>query len=84
MSGPIRMERLSHRMQPISQVQVSTIGEDVQGTEMNVMVTYVPLVDRGEPLSSFERLMVYKLDSIFASQREYFELIESRFQHLDN
>jgi len=47
------------------------------------MVPYVPLVERSEPLSSFERLMVNKLDFISVTQKEHYERAEARFEHLD-
>jgi len=61
----------------------SNVGEDAQGIYMNVLVAYVLPVDRGKPLSKFERFMVNRLDSVFATQIQHFEMIEARFEHLD-
>jgi len=53
-------------------LESSNVGEDAQGTDMNTLVAYVPLVERGEPLSSFERVMLHRLDTICAKQKGIF------------
>ena len=39
---------------------------------------------RGEPMSMFERQVLYRLDVMSAEQRSYFETTHARFQHLDD
>jgi len=51
---------------------------------MNELIAYEAPMNRGEPLSSFERLMLDKTDTLFSVQRAYHEMTEARFQHLDH
>lgn len=60
----------------------SNVGEDYEGIDMNALVAYVSPMERGKPLSNFERVMFHRLDTISAEQRQYFEMTTSRFQYL--
>jgi len=51
---------------------------------MNALVAYVPTMERGEPLSSFERDMLNRLDTISTKQKAYYEMTSLRFQHLNH
>jgi len=50
---------------------------------MQTLVAYVPLVDREIPLSSFERLIVDRMDIMASDQKKHYEFYAARFQHLD-
>jgi len=56
----------------------STIGDN------NVIIPYVPPVERGELLSKFEQMMLNKLNIVDGDQREHYEFFAARFQHLDD
>jgi len=47
----------------------SNAVEESQANEMNSLIAYEALVERGEPLTSFERLMLNRLDTISAEIR---------------
>ena len=50
----------------------------------NAIVAYQAPEYRGEPMSLFERQVLYRLDVMSAEQRAYFETTHARFQHLDD
>jgi len=50
----------------------------------NAIVAYQAPEYRGEPMSIFERQVLYRLDVMSAKQRAYFETTHARFQHLDD
>jgi len=50
----------------------------------NAIVAYQTPEYRGEPLSMFERQVLYRLDVMTAEERAYFETTKARFQHLDD
>ena len=50
----------------------------------NAIVAYQAPEYRGEPMSMFERQVLYRLDVMSAKQRAYFETTHARFQHLDD
>ena len=50
----------------------------------NAIVAYQAREYRGEPMSMFERKVLYRLDVMSAEQRAYFETTHARFQHLDD
>jgi len=47
------------------------------------MVPYVPPIDKGEPLSWFEHMVIDRLDTMAHDQRDHHEFCTARFQHLD-
>ena len=51
---------------------------------VNAIVAYQAPEYRGEPMSMFERQVLYRLDVMSAEQRAHFETTHARFQHLDN
>jgi len=55
------------------------MNADAQEYAMNALISYEELINRGEPLSSFERLMLNRLDIISADQRAYHKMAEARF-----
>jgi len=61
-----------------------SMHEDAAATHQNVIVAYQTPEYRGEPLSMFERQVLYRLDAMTAEQRAYFETTQARFQHLDD
>ena len=50
----------------------------------NAIVAYQGPEYRGEPMSMFERQVLYRLDVMSAEQRAHFETTHARFQHLDD
>jgi len=48
------------------------------------MVPYVSPVDRGEPLSGFEQMLIGRLDTMVHDQRDHHEFYNTCVQHLDN
>ena len=50
----------------------------------NVIVAYQSPEYRGEPMSMFERQVLYRLVVMSVEQRAYFETTQARFQHLDD
>ena len=58
--------------------------EEAAATHQNAIVAYQTPEYRGEPLSMFERQVLYRLDVMTAEQRAYFEITQARFQHLDD
>jgi len=61
-----------------------SVHEEAAATHQNAIVAYQTPVYRGEPLSMFERQVLYRLDAMTAEQRAYFETTQARFQHLDD
>ena len=59
-----------------------SVHEEAVATHQNV--AYQTLEYKGEPLSMFERQVLYHLDAMTAEQRAYFETTQARFQHLDD
>ena len=64
----------------------SSDGVGLSGSvgEHNVIITHVPPVERGEPLSHFERMVLKRLDTIVGDQRKHYEFFAIRFQHFDD
>jgi len=62
----------------------SFVNEDVVATSHNALVAYQEPVYRGEPLSMFERQVLSRLDTLTYDQKEYYEMTQARFQHLDD
>jgi len=60
------------------------MNEDVVETPQNALVAYQAPEYRGEPMSMFERKVMYCLDVMLEEQRAYFETTQARFQHLDD
>ena len=60
------------------------VHEEAATTHQNAIVAYQSPEYRGEPLSMFERQVLYRLDAMTAKQRTYFETTQARFQHLDD
>jgi len=60
------------------------MNEDVAETPQNALVAYQAPEYRGEPMSMFERQVLYRLDVMSEEQRAYFETTQARFQHLDD
>jgi len=56
-----------------------SMHEDVVATHQNAIVAYQTPEYRGEPLSMFERQVLYRLDAMIAEQRAYFEITQARF-----
>jgi len=50
---------------------------------MHALVGYEPPIDRGIPMSPFERLMINRLDNMASDQRNHYDFCAARFQHLD-
>jgi len=50
---------------------------------LQALIPYVPPFERSKMLSSFKRFMVNKLDFISVTQKEHYERVEARFEHLD-
>ncbi|KAL9276982.1 hypothetical protein ACSQ67_025468 [Phaseolus vulgaris] len=46
---------------------------------MHTLVSYEPPIDRGIPVSPFERLMINHLDNMVSDQRDHYEFFVSRF-----
>ena len=61
-----------------------SVHEEAAATHQNAIVAYQTPEFRGEPLSMFERQVLYRLDVMTAEQRAYFETTQARFQHLDD
>lgn len=50
---------------------------------MHILVGYKPPIDRGIPMSQFERLMINCMDNMANDQRNHYEFYAARFQHLE-
>ena len=61
-----------------------SMHDEAAATHQNAIVAYHTPEYRGEPLSMFERQVLYRLDVLNAEQRAYFETTQARFQHLDD
>jgi len=61
-----------------------SMHEEAVETHQNAIVAYQAPEYRGEPLSMFERQVLYRLDAMTAEQRTYFETTQAWFQHLDD
>jgi len=61
-----------------------SVNEDVAATHNNALVAYQAPEYRGEPISMFERQVLYRLDVLSDDQKTYFKATEARFQHLDH
>ena len=61
-----------------------SVHEEGAITHQNAIVAYQTPEYKGEPLSMFERQVLYRLDAMTAEQRAYFEITQARFQHLDD
>jgi len=61
-----------------------SMHEEAAATHQNAIVAYQTPEYRGEPLSMFERQILYRLDAMTAEQKAYFETTQARFQHLDD
>jgi len=60
-----------------------TTREDITAAVENfAMVPYNPPMDRGEPLSRFEQMVLGRLDHIFGEQKMHHEYCAARFQLL--
>ena len=53
--------------------------EEAAATHQNAIVAYQTPEYRGEPLSMFERQVLYRLDVMSEEQRAYFETTHARF-----
>jgi len=58
------------------------MNEDSQAHAMNTLIAYEAPMNRGEPLSNFERLMFDWMDTFSADQRAHHEMSKARFQHV--
>ena len=61
-----------------------SVHEEAAATHQNVIVAYQTPQYKGEPLSMFERQVLYRLDVLSDYQKTYFETTQARFQHLDH
>ena len=61
-----------------------TMHDEVPTNDMNALIAYEELVYHGEPLSRFERQVFYRMDTLSANQRAYFEMTQARFQNLNH
>jgi len=61
-----------------------SMNEDVAAANHNALVAYQAPEYRGEPMSMFERQILYHLDVLSDDQNTYFEATQARFQHLDH
>ena len=61
-----------------------SVHEEAATTHQNAIVAYQTPEYRGEPLSMFERQVLYRLDVMTVEQRAYFETTQARFQHFDD
>ena len=61
-----------------------SVHEEGAVTHQNAIVAYQTPEYRGEPLSMYERQVLYHLDALTAEQGAYFETTQARFQHLDD
>ena len=61
-----------------------SVHEEAAATHQNAIVASQTPEYRGEPLSMFERQVLYRLDVMTAEQMAYFETIQARFQYLDD
>jgi len=59
-----------------------SMNEDVLATPHNALVAYQAPEYRGEPMSMFERQVLYRLDVMSEEHKVYFKTTEARFQHL--
>jgi len=60
------------------------MNEDAAETPQNALVAYQAPEYKVEPMSMFERQVLYRLDVVSEEQRVYFETTQARFQHLDD
>ena len=60
------------------------MNKDVAETPQNALVAYQALEYRGEPMSMFERQVLYRLDVMSEEQKVYFETTQARFHHFDD
>jgi len=58
--------------------------EEATATHQNAIVSYQTPEYKGEPLSMFERQVLYRLDAMRAEQSAYFETTQARCQHLND
>jgi len=56
-----------------------SMNEDAAETPQNAFVAYQAPEYRGEPMSMFERQVLYRLDVMSEEQRAYFETTHARF-----
>jgi len=61
-----------------------SMHEEAAATHQNAIVAYQTLEYKGEPLSMFERQVLYRLDAMTVEHKAYFETTQARFQHLDD
>jgi len=57
---------------------------DVATTPYNAFVAYQAPEYRGEPVSMFERQVLYRLDVMSDEHKVYFETTQAKFQRLDD
>ena len=60
-----------------------SMHEDVAANNFNALVAYQAPEYRGEPLSSFEREVLHRMETLSTNQRTYFDMTQARFQHLE-
>jgi len=60
-----------------SSSSLSGIGHSDDG--MHALISYIPLVNHGEPLSSFERMMLNRIYTMASDQRNHYEFFVARF-----
>jgi len=71
-------------------VAATISGDEGAGTsvvaakEGMILIPYVPQVDRGEPLSKFQQMLLERLDTLTIKQRNHREFCATQFQHLEN
>jgi len=61
-----------------------SMHEEAVATHQNAIVAFQTPEYSDEPLSMFERQVLYRLDAMTTEQRAYFEITQARFQHLDD
>ena len=61
-----------------------SVHEEAAATHQNAIVAYQTPEYRGEPLSMFERQVLYRLDVMTAEHKAYFETTQARFQYLND
>ena len=61
-----------------------SMNEDAAETPQNALVAYQTPKYRGEPMSMFERQVLYRLDVMSEEQKVYFETTQARFHHFDD
>jgi len=60
------------------------MNEEYFANDMNAFIAYQEPEYLGEPLSIFERHVLYRMDTLSADQIAYFEMTQARFQNLDH